>query len=463
MESVKPSAVTQSKSKLARAFAKVLQLHAVAAAGVAPDDGVQKVKPQGEVKDDQFADKTTESLSKTFDKLDKELERLTLEALVAKLFATISAVKAAYAQLQYAQSPYDADGIQAADKLIVSELKTLSELKQCFLKKLDDPTPEHTILLAEIQEQKSLLKTFEIMGKKLESQLKLKDSEAIFLKEKLEEAHKQNRLLEKRQSQSGQLSVLENLHISGLNPSHFNTLLQYTVRSMQSFVRLMIDEIKSADWDTDAAASSIEQDVVYRKPDDKCFTFQSFVCREMFSDFHYPFFSLRSDSSSEKKKRRQVFFERFMEFKSMKVKEYLAMKPRSTFAKFCRIKYLRLVHPKMEASFYGNLSIRNKVTSYQFPDSSFFASFAEMARWVWLLHCLAFAFETEASIFQVPKGCRFSEVYMESVADEAFLSTNLPLESEPRVAFTVVPGFRIGKTIIQCQVYLSHFHSKVNH
>ena len=101
------------------------------------------------------------------------------------------------------------------------------------------------------------------------------------------------------------------------------------------------------------------------------------------------------------------------------------------------------------------------VSSYQFSDTTFFTLFAEMAKLVWLLHCLGFAFEPEASIFQISKGCRFSEVYMESVAEEAFLSSDITLESEPQVAFTVVPGFRIGKTVIQCQVYLSQLKNKV--
>ena len=43
---------------------------------------------------------------------------------------------------------------------------------------------------------------------------------------------------------------------------------------------------------------------------------------------------------------------------------------------------------------------------------------------------------------------------MESVSEEAFLSSDGSPESEPRVAFTVFPGFRIGKTAVQCQVYL---------
>ncbi|XWS10858.1 hypothetical protein CRYUN_Cryun38cG0034000 [Craigia yunnanensis] len=408
MEAVKPSSVTPSKIKWVRTLSKILHLH-TAAAGIVPDDGVQKVKPK-EIEEWNDS-KTTKRLSQKFDRLhDEEFETMVaIQALIAKIFATLSAIKAGYAQLQHAQSPYDAEGIQAADQLIVSDLKKLPELKQCFLKKQYDPSPENAMILAEIQEQKSLSKTFEIMGKKLESQLRLKESEIIFLQEKLDESNKQNRLLEKRLNQS---------------------------------------------------VSSIERGVVYWKADDKCFAFESFICREMFKAFHHPYFSLLGNSVPEGKKHPQVFFERFMELKSMKVKEYLAMKPKSAFAKFCRSKYLQIVHPRMESSLFGNLSIRDMMSSYQFSDATFFSLFAEMVKRVWLLHCLGFGFEPEASIFQISKGCRFSEVYMESVAEEAFLSSDIKPDSESRVAFTVVPGFRIGKTVIQCQVYLSQLKTR---
>jgi hypothetical protein len=36
----------------------------------------------------------------------------------------------------------------------------------------------------------------------------------------------------------------------------------------------------------------------------------------------------------------------------------------------------------------------------------------------------------------------------------------LSLEPDHQVAFTVVPGFSIDKTVIQCQVYLSSFQTK---
>lgn len=452
MDSVKRSAVTPSKSRLARTFAKVLHIRMVT--GVAPVDGIQKIKAPESSKDDQ--DTGSWSRSQSYDDNDEKLRNTAeLEAHLAQLFASISSVKSAYAQLQYAQSPYDSNGIQSADQIVVSELKNLSELKRCYLKKQFDPSPERTLCLAEIQEQKSLLKTYEIMRKKLECQMKLKDSEITFLREKLEDCHKQNKSLEKRLNPSAHLSVLDNLHLSGISPSHFITVLQHTVKSIRSFVRLMINEMESSGWDINAAAAAIQPSVVFLKATHRCLAFESFVCREMFDSFHFPNFSLPNESLPEQNQWQRFFFERFIKLKSTRVKEYLARKPKSTFGKFCRAKYLKLVHPKMESSFFGNLSQRNIVNSGNFPDTPFFTSFSEMAKRVWLLHCLAFSFNPEAKIFQVNKGCPFSEVYMESIIDEPSPPPDCPPDTHSRVAFTVVPGFRIGKTVIQCQVYLS--------
>ncbi|XP_030549744.1 protein GRAVITROPIC IN THE LIGHT 1-like [Rhodamnia argentea] len=447
MDSVKRSSSAPSKSRLARTLSKVL--HIRVATGIAPDDEIKKPKPQKVVKDNQLKDDPSNG-SMFEDEEDETQDREALEALLAKIFASISSVKAAYAKLQFAQSPYDAEGIQSADQMIVSELKNLSELKQCYVKRQFDISPETTMLLAEIQEQKFLLKTYEIMCKKMEFQQKVKDSELASLKQKLEELNNRNRMTEKRLNQSGPLSVLDNLHLSGLSPNHFVTVLRHTVKSIRSFVRLLIDEMKSADWDVEAAASAIEPGVVYWRPDHKCFAFESFVCREMFDGFQFPYFSI-TESLPERRRWQQVFFERFVELKSSKAKDYLSQKPRSTFAKFCRVKYLRIIHPRMESAFFGNTSHRNLVSAGEFPETTFFAMFAEMAKRVWLLHCLAFSFQPEGTIFQVSKGSRFSEVYMETIAEEEALNT---AEYDPRVAFTVVPGFKIGKTVIQCQVYL---------
>ncbi|KAL2483517.1 Plant protein of unknown function [Forsythia ovata] len=445
MDSVKQSTAILSKNRLSRTFAKVLHIRALT--GIAPDDEIQK-KTNDDLKSSRVPSSDDE------DELVRD--SAVKEAFLAKLFAGISAVKAAYAELQFAQSPYDADGIQSADQILVLELKNLSELKQCYLKKQLDTTicPEKTLVLAEIKEQKCLLQTYEILSKKLDSQLKLKNSEIMFLEEKLAEVDTDNKLLEKRLKSSGQLGMPEDIHLSGLSPSHFITCFRQTVKSIRGFVWLLIREMESSGWDLEAAASSIEHGVVFWKQNHNCFAFESFVCKEIFDGFSYPNFLIRKESLPEQKERRRLFFDRFMELKSVRPADYLAWKPKSAFAMFCRSKYLALVHPKMEASLFDNLDQRNLVNSGECPETPFFLAFAEMAKRVWLLHCLALSFDYEVSIFQVTNGARFSEVYMDSLSDEAFLLSDGTPQTDPRVAFTVVPGFTIGKTVIQCQVYL---------
>ncbi|AEE75579.1 unnamed protein product [Arabidopsis thaliana] len=462
MESVKPlDVVSSGKGKLRRTFAKVINMKKLT--GVVPEGNnkVERVKKsQEKVKLDKDLAKNAANLSESFDKLEEEYEkRLAMEALLAKLFATISSIKSGYAQLQYAQSPYDPNGIQKADNLVVAELKTLSELKQSFLKKQLDPNPDRTLVLAEIQELRSVLKTYEIMGKKLECQLKLKDSEIIFLKEKFQESMTQNKLMEKRLNQSGQLCnpLDHNLHLSAVSSTHFVTYLHHTVKSIRGFVKLMVEQMKLAAWDIDMAAELIQPDVLYYKQDHKCFALEHYVCKIMLEAFQLPYFSNESSKKTSREDK-AMFFERFTELRSMKPREYLASRPKSRLAKFCRTKYLQLIHPKMEQAFFGHLHQRNQVTAGEFPETSLCTAFLEMAKRVWLLHCLAFSFDPEASIFQVSRGCRFSEVYMKSVSEEAFFSPEQEessSETEPGVAFTVVPGFRIGKTTIQCEVYLS--------
>lgn len=446
MDSVKHSS---NKSRLARTFAKVLHIRAATA------DKFQKTKIWEKVKHEKPIDDDDEFKEEEDEKVR---ERAVMDAFVAKLFAAISSVKAAYAQLQYAQFPYDGEGIQSADQIVVSELKNLSELKQAFLKKhLDDSSPETTQLVAEVQEQKNLLKTYEITRKKLNSYTKLKDSEIMFLKEKLEEARRENKVIEKRLSSSGSLSSssspLENLDFQSLTPTNFISALKQMTKSIRNLVKFLIGEMESANWDLDEAADSIQPDVVYWDTTHKCYAFESFVCREMFDGFNLPEFRLTWDSRSipSNEKRQRFFFDKFMELKSLKAREYLTWKPTSMFAEFCRSKYLKLVHPKMEFSLFGNLNQRNLVGARKFPETAFFDLFADVAKRVWLLHCLAFSFgPEEVGIFQVAKSSRFSEVYMESVNEEALLSP----ESSSVVAFTVVPGFKVGKTVVQSQVYL---------
>ncbi|KAL7103740.1 hypothetical protein ACP275_08G198100 [Erythranthe tilingii] len=417
---------TPRKSRLARTFAKVRHIQAVI--------NVQKTKLPHDKK------KTTKKIPPVVAKKNENEAAVIEEAFLAKVFATVSSIKAAYAEMQFAQLPYDADGIHSADQTVVSELGNLSELKQSYFKKQFDEimslTPDKSMLLSEIQEQKSLLKTYEITAKKLDSQLKLKDSEITFLEEKLADAVCDNKSLEKRILKSNSPSEPEN----SLRHGHFVAYFHQAIKSIRRFVRLLVSEMQFSGWDLEAAVESIEPGVSFWKPNHICFAFESFVCRVMFDGFNNPNFS----DGIELRKSRRLFSDGFTELKSVE-----------SFAEFRRAKYLKLMHPKMEESLFGNLDMRNSLVGtggpIEFPKRAFFTAFGDMAKCVWVLHCHASSFDSEVSVFRVGKGSRFSEVYMESLSDEAFLSSEIDY---PRVAFTAVPGFSVGGTLVQCQVYL---------
>ncbi|CAL4952226.1 unnamed protein product [Urochloa decumbens] len=383
------------------------------------------------------------------------------ESLLATLFAGVSAVKAAYAQLQLAQFPYDAEAIQSADAAVVAELTRLSDTKRRYLR---DPAAAaaggHTALSAHAEEQRHLLKTYQITARKLESELRGKDAEADRIRSSLTAELRAERALEARLHPGRTLASLDDLHLSGLNPTHFLTALRHAVKSIRSFSKSMLNSMQSAGWDLAAAAAAVHPGVPLRRAGDTKFVFESYVAMKMFANFHRRDFNFSFLDEREFYDRRR-FFEEFMELMGEPASAFLDVRnPRwGGFGKFLRAKYLSLVHARMETAFFGRLEQRGIVSAGPgFPESSWFAEFAEMARRVWLLHCLFFAFdggaeEDGASIFQVRTGARFSEVYMESVSDGR---ADDPAAPEDRVVgFTVLPGFRVGRTLIQCRVYLS--------
>ena len=103
----------------------------------------------------------------------------SMDTMIGRIFNNISSLKSAYIQLQEAHTPYDPDRIQEADKLVIEELTKLSELKHAYREKNPKPvaaSPQDARLLSEIQEQQNLLKTYEVMVKKFQSQIQTRDT-----------------------------------------------------------------------------------------------------------------------------------------------------------------------------------------------------------------------------------------------------------------------------------------------
>ncbi|XP_076955227.1 protein GRAVITROPIC IN THE LIGHT 1-like [Bidens hawaiensis] len=444
MDSTKPTSA--NRSKLSKTFHKVLPFKKSSSKSLS-NNGFCLPLPHDHKQKNKNPDSTTDHSNKHFNKHpsdDPDLRnKAAMEAFVAKLFATISALKAAYAELQAAQFPYNGDVVQCADQGVVDELKTISELKRSFLKRQIDSSPPHvTLLLAEFQEQQSLMKMYEITMNKMEREIKSKDYEISSLQKQLTEINSVNKSIETRLSSGQCFPLFDHVNVSDITPTNFVDVLHYTLRSVRNFVKLLVRDMINAHWDIDAAVKAIDPTITFPKPSYRCFAIESFVAREMFDGFGF------NDEGGYEGEDRFQWFNRFKKMKSLTTSQVLQENPKSAFGKFARAKYMRLVHPKMEASLYGNLSQRKILNTWQFPDTCFFSAFTEMTRRVWVLRCLAAAIGKEVSVFQVRKGCRFSEVFMESVTDEAFTG------GEVRVGFTVVPGFKIGDTVVQSQVYV---------
>uniref|UniRef100_A0A2K1XRI4 DUF641 domain-containing protein n=1 Tax=Populus trichocarpa TaxID=3694 RepID=A0A2K1XRI4_POPTR len=214
------------------------------------------------------------------------------EALISKIFTNISSLKSAYIQLQAAHTPYDPDKIQAFDKAVISELKNLSELNYIYRENNPKPicvSPQDSRLAAEIQEQLSLLKTYEN-----------KDSEILQSEQMIEEANQKRAKLEK------------NLKLRGLSTE-------------------------------ESEANSIESNVVYAKRAHKQYAFESHISQRMFIGFHHENFSIKADGGAVSK---ESFFHQFLATREMDPLDMLCQNPNSVFGKFCTSKYLVVVHPK---------------------------------------------------------------------------------------------------------------------
>lgn len=64
---------------------------------------------------------------------EKLLQRMhAMETVIAEMFDSISSLKNAYARLQEAHSPYEPERLYQADKVVVAEIRNLSNLKQSY-------------------------------------------------------------------------------------------------------------------------------------------------------------------------------------------------------------------------------------------------------------------------------------------------------------------------------------------
>ncbi|XP_022857933.1 uncharacterized protein LOC111378881 [Olea europaea var. sylvestris] len=203
-----------------------------------------------------------------------------------------------------------------------------------------------------------------------------------------------------------------------------------------------------------------KSDIDYMKKGHLRYVFLSYVCLGMFKNFDMNDFGL-GDSQvmcngngsvhGENSTIHDGYLRELIEHIASNPMEILSKNPRCEFSRFCEKKYEELIHPTMESSLFSNLDRKEKVLDSWKSLSVFYELFVRMASSIWLLHTLAYSFDPVVEIFQVERGIDFSMVYMEDVLGKCSFRG----KTRPKVGFTVVPCFKVGRTVIQSQVYLT--------
>ncbi|XP_047321683.1 protein GRAVITROPIC IN THE LIGHT 1 [Impatiens glandulifera] len=379
-----------------------------------------------------------------------------VEPLLSSIFATISSFEASYLQLQTAHVPFDEDAIVSADKTLVSHLQRLYDVREWYKNFRRNPSscldlPIGSYLEVQVQENQSKLRRLETIVNQLQSAIDDKNDQVSSLRQQLSDIHNANMIFSKEPSSLG-------LNSSGilLTIRVFDSMLHETSRSLHKFSMILIDLMKKAGWDLNLTANSVFSGVNYAKKGHNRYSILSYVSLTMFRGFDSESFGLESGADEEEeepteKKRKNSSLKQLIEHVASSPMEILRKTPNCKFSRFCETKYQNLVHPAMEKSIFCNLEQNEMVLDSWLSISGFYESFIKMSSSLWLLHKLAYSFDPIVKIFQVDRDADFSIVYMEDVTRKIRSS----VKSRPKVAFTVIPGFKIGNTIIQSQVYLS--------
>uniref|UniRef100_A0A7N0TGK5 DUF641 domain-containing protein n=1 Tax=Kalanchoe fedtschenkoi TaxID=63787 RepID=A0A7N0TGK5_KALFE len=344
-----------------------------------------------------------------------------------KLFELVSDFKVAYVQLQQAHIPYDPHRIEAADDLAVRRLEAL-----CKIKRLSQVNQFHKTsltssasLLTKIKIKRRVLKSFKL-------QAKTKGSQILSLRGELLDLDLKNAELIERRVSKKPRQCSECLDFNALNDA-----VIAATKSVHDFAKPLISLIKASGWDLDRAANSVQDSVVYYKRCHKKYAFEAYISRRMFTQLAMDNQSIESAA-----------------LRSDDPIEYLIREPCSAFAIFCLTKYMLVVHPNLELSFFGNLDHRTLVSSGKHPRTAFYQAFAKMARWFWVLQGVAGSITPKAVVYGVKRGTNFSDTFMDMV-DEDTKGIVRPCHRHSiyEVAFMVMPGFRVGEKVIKSLVY----------
>ncbi|XP_031386126.1 protein GRAVITROPIC IN THE LIGHT 1-like [Punica granatum] len=382
-----------------------------------------------------------------------------LQILMNQMFDAVSAVKRAYMGLQEAHCTWDPERMRAADVAVVEELTRLGDLWEKWRRRSETMGKLEGGWKARgagggSRPREVVVPPYEAVVEQLKKEVKARGVEVDRLKKKLNVASDGKKA---RSQSKRKVSCCQGLVATSLMPELFDLTMCQVREASKSFTSLLLSHMRAAHWDISAAVRSIEASAAAALSVNGVHhakhALKSYISRKIFQGFeHETFFMDRSLSSLlNPEQYRHDCFTQYQDMKAIDPIELLEVLPACNFSKFCSRKYLSIIHPKMEVSFFGNLEQRRQLMAGKHPRSQFYRDFLGLAKAVWLLHLLAFSLDPPPSLFEADRGAEFHPQYMESVVKGTM--GLVPLGQT--VGFPVSPGFKLGNgTVIKARVYL---------
>lgn len=219
-------------------------------------------------------------------------------------------------------------------------------------------------------------------------------------------------------------------------------------------------------------SASVYNRMKFERPHHRKYVLESYISQIMFSGLENEAYTIDKNPSS-------VDVMDGDKFQTKSFQEYKVLKPlKSTkaeelrnehddFFKYCYAKFREVFPEELERKLFSSTADHgDEFIRGHHPTTPFYEKhFSPLALSVWLVRLLMFSFSPVATIFRVETGATFNETYMKSVVDHS------DDESEPsdgesdrmsegghlkelEVGVMVMPGFRVGKSIVKSIVYL---------
>uniref|UniRef100_A0A0E0RCV5 Uncharacterized protein n=1 Tax=Oryza rufipogon TaxID=4529 RepID=A0A0E0RCV5_ORYRU len=353
--------------------------------------------------------------------------------VITRLFEEIGALKSTYIKLQKAHIPYNRPKIAFADEIITYELDSVTALQS---------------LCSWNGSVGSLINDRWSLVQELEAETRKKDSDIMLLRRELDGLKSANSRLNKQIS-SSKPSVNHHKDYSIVlkkltTPSAVLELFKVASTSVHDFAELIFSLISSPDH---RCPNNADEHSPYKR-----YSLEAYLSRTMLA-VH--------DGAEDDDELDLARFDRIM--RCCDPLDALMEHPNSSFARFCRTKYLAAVSSEMEAAmFRNNLDVRAFVSRGGHPRTWFYRAFATMARSAWALRVAVTARRRccgrgSVRMLYARRGSRYAAEYMDSVvAAAAAAAADAGRGEGDGVAFTVTPGMKVGETMVACRVLLCH-------